>query len=508
MHTNAQGRSTLGGKTLARQTPPIDLPLEGKAEPGGDRERKKKEREAEERAEADDLDLALDVEEGDESGEEPLAAALPLETTFPRTPAGGSPSVLRTPVVGHKKAVGGAGKRLPGGGGSMLAGAQGGEREEEKAAKPQRKTRPAVLEEQMSIIRFFPVPTLLKPQTSILLTGLKNLFQKQLPNMPPEYIAKLVFDPNHCALAVVKKGLRVVGGITFRSFEKRGFAEIVFCAVDSAEQSKGYGVHLMNHLKDYLRQAMPGINHFLTYADNYAVGYFRKQGFTKEITLPRERWAGYIKDYEGATIMQCTFLPPKFKYLELHDALIRQRDDIRAIIAANSTGGKVYKGLQVFKDREARGIKPPGKVVKLAKGEEEEKVWRLDAKDVPGLCETGWTYEQDALDRHMKGPQHTKMKHLLQDLQTHNASWPFLQPVPKDEVPEYYDTIPQPVDLSSIEHKLDNAQYAAFKDFYDDVILMFDNCRAFNQLESVYVKNANKLQKYFEEQMAERGFEV
>jgi len=393
----------------------------------------------------------------------------------------------------------------------MLSGAgASAEREEvEKPAKPQRKTRPAVLEESLSIIRLIPVPTQLWPQTSILLTGLKCVFQKQLPNMPREYIAKLVFDPNHCAIAVVKRGLRVVGGITFRPFEKRGFAEIVFCAVDSSEQSKGYGVHMMNHLKDYLRQAMPGINHFLTYADNYAVGYFRKQGFTKEITLPRERWAGYIKDYEGATIMQCTFLPPRFKYLELHDALIRQRDDIRQIIADGSTAGRVYKGLQVFRDREARGIRPPGRSVKAMKGEDDEdRVWRLDAKDVPGLRETGWTYEQDALDRHMKGPQHTKMKHLLQDLQTHNASWPFLQPVSKDEVPEYYDVVLVPMDLSAIEHKLDNAQYSSFKDFYDDVMLMLDNCRLFNQADSVYVKNANKLQKYFEEQMAERGFEV
>ena len=28
---------------------------------------------------------------------------------------------------------------------------------------------------------------------------------------------------------------------------------------------------------------------FLTYADNNAVGYFAKQGFTKEITFDRER---------------------------------------------------------------------------------------------------------------------------------------------------------------------------------------------------------------------------
>jgi histone acetyltransferase len=31
------------------------------------------------------------------------------------------------------------------------------------------------------------------------------------------------------------------------------------------------------------------LTHFLTYADNNAVGYFAKQGFTKEISLDRER---------------------------------------------------------------------------------------------------------------------------------------------------------------------------------------------------------------------------
>lgn len=30
------------------------------------------------------------------------------------------------------------------------------------------------------------------------------------------------------------------------------------------------------------------LTHFLTYADNNAVGYFSKQGFTKEITLDKE----------------------------------------------------------------------------------------------------------------------------------------------------------------------------------------------------------------------------
>jgi histone acetyltransferase len=33
-----------------------------------------------------------------------------------------------------------------------------------------------------------------KRDSMILLTGLKNIFQKQLPKMPKEYIARLVYD--------------------------------------------------------------------------------------------------------------------------------------------------------------------------------------------------------------------------------------------------------------------------------------------------------------------------
>lgn len=32
-----------------------------------------------------------------------------------------------------------------------------------------------------------------------------------------------------------------------------------------------------------------GCEYFLTYADNSAVGYFAKQSFTKEISMPKDR---------------------------------------------------------------------------------------------------------------------------------------------------------------------------------------------------------------------------
>ena len=74
------------------------------------------------------------------------------------------------------------------------------------------------------------------------------------------------------------------------------FAEIAFCAVTAAEQVKGYGSRLMNYVKEYSREAH-NTTHFLTYADNNAVGYFVKQGFSKEILLEREKWCVSCSQY-------------------------------------------------------------------------------------------------------------------------------------------------------------------------------------------------------------------
>ena len=73
----------------------------------------------------------------------------------------------------------------------------------------------------------------------------------------------------HKTLALIKDN-RPIGGICFRTFLTQGFTEIVFCAVTSNEQVKGYGTHLMNHLKDY--HIGHNIYHFLTFADEFAIG--------------------------------------------------------------------------------------------------------------------------------------------------------------------------------------------------------------------------------------------
>jgi histone acetyltransferase len=84
------------------------------------------------------------------------------------------------------------------------------------------------------------------------------------------------------------------------------------------------------------------VDHFLTYADNFAVGYFRKQGFTKEVTMKEERWAGYIKDYEGGTLMEC-IINRHIDYLDIPGMIKRQKQCLIEKIKERSSSHIVYE---------------------------------------------------------------------------------------------------------------------------------------------------------------------
>ncbi|RDX60274.1 Histone acetyltransferase GCN5, partial [Mucuna pruriens] len=178
------------------------------------------------------------------------------------------------------------------------------------------------------------------------LIGLKNIFARQLPNMPKEYIVRLVMDRSHKSVMVIRRN-HVVGGITYRPYASQRFGEIAFCAITADEQVKGYGTRLMNHLKQYARD-IDGLTHFLTYADNNAVGYFIKQGFTKEIHLDKDRWQGYIKDYDGGILMECK-IDPKLPYTDLSTMIRRQRQAIDEKIRELSNCHIVYAGIDFQK---------------------------------------------------------------------------------------------------------------------------------------------------------------
>lgn len=89
-------------------------------------------------------------------------------------------------------------------------------------------------------------------ESSIALITLKNIFSRQLPKMPREYIVRLVFDKRHYSMAIMKRG-RILGGICYRPYYEQRFGEIAFCAINGTEQVKGYGTILMNHLKEHVQ---------------------------------------------------------------------------------------------------------------------------------------------------------------------------------------------------------------------------------------------------------------
>ncbi|OAA48814.1 histone acetyltransferase GCN5 [Cordyceps fumosorosea ARSEF 2679] len=345
--------------------------------------------------------------------------------------------------------------------------------------------KPAVLEERAGEIEYRVVNNDGSRESIIILTGLKCLFQKQLPKMPKDYIARLVYDRNHLSMAIVKprpapSSLEVVGGICYRAFRRRRFAEVVFCAISSDQQVRGYGAHLMAHLKDYVRTATsPPIMHLLTYADNYATGYFQKQGFTKDVTLARALWAGCIKDYEGGTLMQCSLLP-RVRYLEAGRMLLKQRACVLAKIRPLSRSHVVHPPPAQWAAAAAGGVVAP-----------------IDPLSVPAIRATGWCPAMDELARAPRhGPHFAEMRRVLYQVQNHKQAWPFLAPVSRDDVPDYHAVIADPMDLATMEERLLRDAYAGPAQLVADMRLVFANCRRYNDAATVYSKCAVKLEKY------------
>ncbi|XP_047963672.1 histone acetyltransferase GCN5 [Salvia hispanica] len=321
----------------------------------------------------------------------------------------------------------------------------------------------------------------------IWLIGLKNIFARQLPNMPREYIVRLLMDRNHKSVMVIRRNT-VVGGITYRPYISQNFGEIAFCAIAADEQVKGYGTRLMNHLKQHARD-VDGLTHFLTYADNNAVGYFVKQGFTKEIYLDKERWQGYIKDYDGGILMEC-HIDPKLPYTDLSTMIRRQRQAIDEKIRELSNCHIVYPGID-FQKKEAGIPKRPNNI------------------DIPGLREAGWTPDQyghsqfKPINLSTDVTSHQKqltafMRSLIKAMHDHPDAWPFKEPVDARDVPDYYNIIKDPMDLKTMSKRVESEQYyVTLEMFVADVRRMFSNARTYNSPETIYYKCSTRLEAHF-----------
>uniref|UniRef100_A0A8B9EYV9 histone acetyltransferase n=1 Tax=Amazona collaria TaxID=241587 RepID=A0A8B9EYV9_9PSIT len=82
-------------------------------------------------------------------------------------------------------------------------------------------------------------------------------------------------------------------------------------------------------------------------------------------------------------------------------------------------------------------------------------------------------------------------------------SLPFRQPVDPQllGIPDYFDIVKNPMDLSTIKRKLDTGQYQEPWQYVDDIWLMFNNAWLYNRKTSRVYKYCSKLAEVFEQEI-------
>ena len=132
------------------------------------------------------------------------------------------------------------------------------------------------------------------------------------------------------------------------------------------------------------------VEYLMTYADNFALGYFRKQGFTKEYRMAQERWKGYIRDYEGGTMMEC-YIHPKLDYSRVSEIIKQQKqvhevsiqlviDRIKQMcINGKEFDGSILDGYNSYKRTSTEGA---------------EEEFKINPESIPGVLEGGWNWAE------------------------------------------------------------------------------------------------------------------
>lgn len=200
--------------------------------------------------------------------------------------------------------------------------------------------------------------------------------------------------------------------------------------------------------------------YLLTYADNSAIGFFKKQGFS--LHPKSKEWVGYIKDYEGGTLVECKIYS-SINYLR-KKALIKRIRDV------------IFEKMKKINDFHILH-------------ESDDKVQIQNALENLKNSENFTTRtKQDFL--------FDFLQFLLFSLQSHPSSWPFHEPVSIKDVPDYLSVIKHPMDMSTMMNKIKLLQYTTVKEFIDDVNLMCNNCFTYNTPDTQYYKCAENIRNY------------
>nr|XP_004650048.1 bromodomain adjacent to zinc finger domain protein 2A isoform X1 [Jaculus jaculus]XP_045008530.1 bromodomain adjacent to zinc finger domain protein 2A isoform X1 [Jaculus jaculus]XP_045008532.1 bromodomain adjacent to zinc finger domain protein 2A isoform X1 [Jaculus jaculus]XP_045008533.1 bromodomain adjacent to zinc finger domain protein 2A isoform X1 [Jaculus jaculus] len=92
---------------------------------------------------------------------------------------------------------------------------------------------------------------------------------------------------------------------------------------------------------------------------------------------------------------------------------------------------------------------------------------------------------------------------ILMEMESHDAAWPFLEPVNPRLVTGYRRIIKNPMDFSTMRDRLLRGGYTSSEEFAADALLVFDNCQTFNEDDSEVGKAGHIMRRFFESRWEE-----
>merc|ERR1719296_310177 len=144
--------------------------------------------------------------------------------------------------------------------------------------------------------------------------------------------------------------------------------------------------------------------------------------------MPKGRYQGLIKDYDGGTIMEC-YIHPSIDFTRVPETIAAQRKFILERLRATSKSDKVvYPALPPDFAETAETLAFRSKAGANNKAAER-------ALAIPGVVEAGWTLSD--LVSMTRGNKDSDQK----------SSWCFRDPVNTEEVKDYLNVVTEPIDL-------------------------------------------------------------
>jgi histone acetyltransferase len=242
--------------------------------------------------------------------------------------------------------------------------------------------------------------------------------------------------------------------------------------------------------------------------------------------LAPERWVGYIKDYDGGTLMECA-ISKDVDYLSVTEMVAAQRSAILSALHAVSHEDVVYDGL-VFP--------PPASFVSTPAAAGSQV---YAATKIPGVTAANWREDDPSLvaarnatpamlaATRAKATLRESLSRLTLLISSLEEAWPFRQPVDLKVVKDYLAFVQIPMgaskrrrrnsdrksafttllpvlppasslctDFTTIARKIDAGTYPSLAAWLYDVELIISNCRKYNPPDSDMAALAAKVEAF------------